>query len=566
MQQTCRNAWCTKPFEVTDGDLAFLEKISPAFNGKKEQIPPPTRCPDCRQRRRQCWRNERTLYQRTNSLDGSPVVSIHSPDKPYPVYPNEEWWGDGWDAKQYGRPFDFTRPFFEQFLELRNDVPMPARSCEQPTMFNSDFCNEAGDLKNCYLCFESALCEDCLYSRGLIQCKDCLDCLNSTDCTLCYQVIDSLNCYNATELLNCERCSDCHFCKDCVGCTDCLFSEHLRNKRFCIRNAQYEEGEYRRRAAEILAHRRESSGEFCRPQERIARAVHMTNVENCTGDFLVNCKNCEHCFSCAESEDLKYCDSLLAGARNYDCMDVTHFGMGAQLSYECQCIGGNPNSGFHVLFSSTCWSVSDLLYCYYCPSNTRDCFGCVGLRHAQYCILNKQYTKEEYEELVPRIIEHMRKTDEWGEFFPPEHSPFGYNETVVQEFTPLSREDALAQGWLWCDYVSPPPQSTKVIDGTALPDSIKDVTDEILDHAIRCPVTGKAFKIIRQELDFYRSKSIPLPVFHPDERYRQRMLFRNPRKLWIRECAKCGKGIQTSYAPDRPEIVYCEQCYLETVY
>jgi hypothetical protein len=26
----------------------------------------------------------------------------------------------------------------------------------------------------------------------------------------------------------------------------------------------------------------------------------------------------------------------------------------------------------------------------------------------EYCILNKQYTKEEYEILVPKIIEHMK--------------------------------------------------------------------------------------------------------------------------------------------------------------
>ena len=35
------------------------------------------------------------------------------------------------------------------------------------------------------------------------------------------------------------------------------------------------------------------------------------------------------------------------------------------------------------------------------------CFGCVGFKHKQYCILNKQYTKEEYEKLVQKIIKQM---------------------------------------------------------------------------------------------------------------------------------------------------------------
>ncbi len=49
--------------------------------------------------------------------------------------------------------------------------------------------------------------------------------------------------------------------------------------------------------------------------------------------------------------------------------------------------------------------------CFYCKLLTgcQNCFGCISLRNASYCILNKQYTKEEYEALVPQIIEHMSK-------------------------------------------------------------------------------------------------------------------------------------------------------------
>ncbi len=68
-----------------------------------------------------------------------------------------------------------------------------------------------------------------------------------------------------------------------------------------------------------------------------------------------------------------------------------------------------------------------------------NCFLCVNLENKKYCILNKQYSKEEYEVLVPQIIEHMQKTGEWGEFFPVCLSPFGYNETVAQEHFKLDR-------------------------------------------------------------------------------------------------------------------------------
>ena len=67
--------------------------------------------------------------------------------------------------------------------------------------------------------------------------------------------------------------------------------------------------------------------------------------------------------------------------------------------------------------------------------------------NSQYCILNKQYTKEEYEELLPKIIEHMKSTDEWGKFFPTEDSPFAYNETVASEFYPITKDEVLKNNW-----------------------------------------------------------------------------------------------------------------------
>ncbi|MBU0626695.1 hypothetical protein KKH82_04680 [Patescibacteria group bacterium] len=84
------------------------------------------------------------------------------------------------------------------------------------------------------------------------------------------------------------------------------------------------------------------------------------------------------------------------------------------------------------------------MYCS-CCRNIKDCFGCISLNNAQYCILNKQYTKVEYETLVPKIIEHMTKTEERGEFFPSSISPFGYNETVASEYYHLTKEEAIKQ-------------------------------------------------------------------------------------------------------------------------
>lgn len=196
----------------------------------------------------------------------------------------------------------------------------------------------------------------------------------------------------------------------------------------------------------------------------------------------------------------------------------------------------------------------------------KNLFACIGLKNKSYCILNKQYTKEEYETLVPKIIEHMIKIGEWGEFFPSSLSPFGYNETVAAEYFPLSKELALQDGrFNWSDYEPPFPKADKVIPVDKLPDDIKDIPDDILNWAIECEVTGKPFRIIKPELEFYRKHHLPIPRRHPDQRHMDRMALRNPRKLFERKCDKCQSPMITTYAPDSPETVYCEACYNKEV-
>ena len=105
----------------------------------------------------------------------------------------------------------------------------------------------------------------------------------------------------------------------------------------------------------------------------------------------------------------------------------------------------------------------------------------------------------------------------------------------------------------------------KIIPADKLPDDISKIPDDILNWAIECEVTKKPFRIIKQELDFYRKHHLPIPKRHPDQRHLDRMALRNPRKLFERKCDKCHKEMITTYAPERKEIVYCEACYNKEV-
>jgi hypothetical protein len=195
-----------------------------------------------------------------------------------------------------------------------------------------------------------------------------------------------------------------------------------------------------------------------------------------------------------------------------------------------------------------------------------DCFACVGLKHRKYCILNRQYSAEDYYRLVEVMIEKMHEQEEWGEFFHPGASPLGYNDSLAAEYFPLSREEAMARRFRWTDYRNPEPSIGRTRNGIDLPESIGEISDDILNEAVICASSGLLFRITEAELDFYRSFNLPLPQKHPEERHRERVKQRLPRKLYTRVCSECKVSLLSAYEPNSPLRVLCETCYLKAIY
>ena len=148
---------------------------------------------------------------------------------------------------------------------------------------------------------------------------------------------------------------------------------------------------------------------------------------------------------------------------------------------------------------------------------------------------------------------------------PPELSPFAYNETIAQDNFTLTKEEALAQGFRWQEYI----QKTEKRETTPpdkIPDHIKNIPESIAKEILRCMDCNRNYKITEQELQFYKKMILPIPRKCFFCRHKDRVLRRGPYKFWERECAKCQKEITTNYAPDQSEIVYCEKCYQQEVY
>ncbi len=557
MQQSCRN--CRETFTSDEAELRFLKRVSPVIGGQVLQIPHPQLCPVCRMQRRFAYRNERFLSHRRCDLTGRDIISFYKPDSGYKVYDKDVWWSDMWDPLAAGQDMDFSRSFFDQFAILSGKVPRLGMviTLDEGSAYSAYCVNT----KNCYMCCSCVVNEGSLYCYQANDSVSCVDCNNVSRSELCYECIHCFSLFGSAFCKDCESGSGLIFCEDCRGCTDCIGCKNLVNRKNCIFNREVSPQELAAQRGKVRSF---SQQERFRQQFRTfahslpTRASHLIQCENCTGDHLRNCRNALDCFDAIDVEDGRYVCPIPRGLKDSrDC----HYSPGSELVYDSMS-GMRCQRARFVLHS---WDNEEIVYCDECFSS-KNLFGCIGLKHKQYCILNRQYAKEEYERLVPLIVQHMRKTDEWGEFFPIKNSPFPYNETIAQDDFPLSELSASQRGWRWQDQVHEMPQVERVIEANQLPDDVDDVPDDILRWAIRCEATKRPFKIIRQELEKYRLMRLPIPRFHPEERYRTRTALRNPRKLWNRQCAKCKQPITTSYAPERPEKVFCEECYLKEVY
>jgi hypothetical protein len=588
MNQSCQN--CKKEFTIEPDDLSFYQKM---------QVPPPTFCPLCRAQRRFAFRNERVLYKGKSDFTGKEIFTSFSPLSGIKICEKEVWLSDKWDPLDYGVDYDFSRSFFTQFFELVKKVPFKALNVVNGV--NSPYVNNITDPKNCYLVFNSGYVEDSMYGHGVDSSKWCVDVSHISKCENCYEGFNLASCANSILSSQCENSFNLILSKNCSGCQDCLGCVNLRKKSYCIFNEQYSREEYLEKVKSF------NLGSYENLQKLKLRALDFWNKspnkflegfqnENISGNYISHSKDVKNSFMIREGQNLHYCQYLQEGAPSKDCWDYSVWGDNNQMLYECHACGiGTQNIKFCLLCQE---NVRDLYYSICCEGGSENLFGCVNLRKKQYCILNKQYSKEEYKKLVPKIIAHMDEmpyvdkkgiTYKYGEFFPIELSPFPYGTTMAQEYFPISKDQAEGKGYFWEDTAE---RNYKIdFEIGSLPDDIKDVRDEtIVNKIIACEHEGAcdqlcttAFKILPDELTFYRKMNLPLPRLCPNCRTFERLKQRTKIELYKRTCQcagahssnndyknetshfhgdeACPNEFETAYSPDRPEIVYCEKCY-----
>ncbi|MBI4836444.1 MAG: hypothetical protein HY817_04255 [Candidatus Abawacabacteria bacterium] len=554
MSNTCPQ--CSSQFTIAQEDLDFYEKVSPEINCKKFLIPAPLQCPDCRERNRIAFRNERKLYQRKCDLCKKEIIAVHASEKKTKVYCTTCWWSDNWNSEDSGQDFDFSRPFFAQLQEVLLKAPLLNLFAKNNV--NSDYVNQETDDKNCYLNAGGHFNEDCYYNTYCIKGKNNVDNYWLMSSELCYMCLHSESCYQSSYLQFCQNVRDSQYCFDCKDCDHCFGCYGLRHKKYYFFNEQLTKEAYEEKVAQATRDyearelTKQKAAEYFLKYPH--KATQNTQCEDVTGDQLTQCKNAYNCFN---SEKLQDCKNVFIAVELKDVQDIGSIGWG-ELVY----FSASSMQCYQVCFCSHSSEIKQALYCFQC-FNIQHCFGCVGLHNKAYCILNKQYSKEQYEELLAKVIAHMQNTGEWGQFFPMALSPFAYNETVAQEYFPRTQEEIIDEGLNWHD-----PHSLNRYEGpkVAIPNRIEETQDELVKQILTCEGCGKNYKLIQQELEFYRHMHLPVPHHCWECRHRERINRNPPRKLWNRECSSCQIKLQTTYAPERKEQIVCEPCYLKETY
>jgi len=582
IEQVCQN--CKKEFLIEEDDFLFYQKI---------KVPPPTFCPFCRIERRLAFRNERKLFKIKDAFTDKEIFSLYPPESKKQVVTQEEWFSDSWDALEYGVDYDFSVNFFEQFSKLEKQVPVLSLRVEY--MVNSPYSANATALKNSYLCFNSSYSENCMYGNATDYSKDCIDNSHISHSERCYECFWLQNCYQCYFTIMSAESSNLIFCRDCLGCNSCLGCVNLRKASYCIFNKQYSKEDYFCEIEKMkldtisgIAEARKTSKNFWKTEP--TKCHQGLKNFNSTGSYVTNCKNVNDSFLIRDGENMRYCQYLQV-PKNKDCYDTSAWGDNMELHYETCLCGGNS---YGMKFSSDCWpNCKNSEYCVGMFSSS-DCFGCVGLQKKQYCIFNKQYSKEEYFKIVEKIKSHMDELPyvdkkgniyKYGEFFPIEHSPFGYNNTTAIQYFPMTKEEAGENGYPWIEVSKGAYNITKKV--SELPDSISEADSSILKEIIECESCKTPYRILEDELTFYKKENLPLPNMCDECRFKRRIEDRLKMQLYERKCmcegsssvdgiykntsshshgdTPCGESFKTGYNPNSEGIIYCEKCYQQEV-
>jgi hypothetical protein len=504
IKRTCRITGAH--FLVTQAEQDILRRIGEFNPAIGKSLPLPSVHPFENIRQIYSFSAHMYLHRSKSALSGVPQLSMFDTERGYRICTIDEFWSDSVDNIEFGVPFDFNRSLAEQWGSLLHRVYLPPLNITN--VEGSDYVTSARNVKNCYLCFAINDSQDCLYCMHHNNGNDNLYCIGAKYCQYCFGCLDVERCYSCQHLQDCQDCSSCFGCSDCADCHDCIGCAGLRHARNCLFNSGVSKEKVDAfRAENDFAEQKARRELLARCEEFIAAQNHQTqyniNAEECSGIYIVNSRNLLQCYHASGSED---CGYLLVGNDSRDCW--RGYGVRSELCYQA-----GPIHTTGLVYASRVWGGENNVYSHLLY-NCSNCFGCIGLVRKSYCVLNRQYKREEYFEIVPRIIAQMSANGEWGEFLSPKYAPLYYEESLGPDLIE-SVSDAELSRRGYCTRPAVQQGAVGEIDSSSLPEHIDQVdVGELAGRSVAGAASGQAFRYQRKELEFYKKHRIALPLQH----------------------------------------------------
>ncbi len=548
---------CEGKFKIEEEDISFLKML---------RVPAPNYCPTCRRMRRFVHMNQSRFFKRLCNAPGhsEKMISILPEECPFPVYNYEYFTGDEFDPFAFGIKYDENKNIMESLLKLRKNFPMPSFLNRDSSSINSEYSNGGRNNKNTYYGFACFNSENSWYTGLLKNSRDIMDSRIIEESDHLYGGLLSDHIYKSSYIYFSNDCIDSMFLFDCRNCDSCFGCVNLRGAKYQIFNQQLSKEDYKKFLESISPLKRSVLREYEEKFWNLVKTLPMNAsrnvaVENVQGVMLRNTRNVYDVIDADNSEHIRHVDVVLS---HQDSMDILFSGGKSSLLYGTTNIGSHSsNAKFSV--SSKFVTNSDFVFN---SKNLDNCFMCFGLQNKSYCILNIQYSPEEYFVLVDKIKSKMLQDDEYGDGVGMEFSAQAYNFSMGQTSFPLTDEQIIKLGGYVAQESETNVGNTKILSIDEVPETIDEVGDDIINMAIECEVTGRPFRIIASELAFYRKMKLPLPTIHPAVRLDRLVKLAPAGNKYKVFCAKCHKSIESMFNPENKYILYCEDCFKKEVY
>ena len=548
--------YCEGEFKIESEDINFLKML---------RAPAPNYCPTCRRIRRLVYMNFSRLFVRKCDVPGhnENMISILSSECPFPVYDYKYFIGDEFNPFSFGITYNHGDDPIEVLTSLRKVFPMPSFLNRDPSSVNSDYSNGGRDLKNGYYVMACYHVEDAWYSGMLTKCRNVMDSRVLIDSEFVYEGLYSFNIYKSSFIYFSNDCLESMFLFDCRNCQNCFGCVNLRNAKYCVYNEQFTKEQYEEFLKSVYPLSRKSLQGYEEKFWGLVKNLPMNGSRNVASDNVagVNIKNSKNLFDVVDANNAENIRHADGPTFHNDSMDLLFSGKSSYL-YMTTNIGSQSS---RVKFSVSSKFCTDSEFIFN-SKNLNHCFMCFGLQNKSYCVLNKQYDENEYYKIVDEIKFAMLNKGEYSDGVGMEFSAQSYNFSLGQVAFPLTDEQILKLG----GYVAEEPESnvgnTETIKYSDLSIYIDDINDNIVNKAIICEESGRPFKIVSTELDFYRRMNLPLPNIHPLLRIQRRIRFVPDGKKYKTVCQKCDKDMESVFDPKEKYILYCEKCYQQEVF